>query len=53
MLNAFVPSGTHDDIADILLDRYKGISATINFPMPDNPDDDQAVSKIIAKLQLQ
>jgi len=51
MLNTFVPSGTYDEISDILLDRYKGFSGVLNFPIPENPDHDIAVAQIIAKLQ--
>lgn len=51
MLDAFVPAGIYEDIAGIILERYRGFSGVINFPMPDNPEDDQAVSRIIAKLQ--
>ena len=53
MLDTFVPSGTHDEIADIMIERYSGIQATINFPIPDDPADDIAISRIIKKLQSQ
>ncbi len=51
MLDTFVPCGTYSEIADILLDRYQGFSGIINFPMPENPADDAAVTAIIAQLQ--
>lgn len=51
MLDAFVPSGTYADIADILLERYRGFSGIINFPMPDDIDDDAATAAVIQRLQ--
>ena len=37
MLDTFVPCGTYDKIADVIAARYQGITATINFPVPENP----------------
>lgn len=51
MLDTFVPSGTYDEIADILTERYAGIDATLTFPMPDNPDEDKFVQAVIGKLK--
>jgi probable F420-dependent oxidoreductase len=51
MLDTFVPCGRYDEIADIILERYRGISGIINFPMPENPAHDMAVADIIATLQ--
>ncbi len=51
MLDQFVPSGTYDEIAEIMLERYGDLSNTVNFPLPENPEDDQQVAKVIARLQ--
>lgn len=51
MLDAFVPSGTYSDIADVIIDRYQGLSTMINFPLPDDPSDDALAAKAIAQLQ--
>jgi probable F420-dependent oxidoreductase len=51
MLDAFVPSGTYDNIASIMLERYHGISGIINFPMPENPAEDAAVANVIQQLK--
>ena len=52
MLDTFVPSATYDEIADVLLERFDGLSTMINFPVPDDPDDDLAVAKIIERLRF-
>lgn len=51
MLDQFVPSGTYTQIAEILLERYSGLSNTINFPLPENSEDDCLVANVIAQLQ--
>jgi probable F420-dependent oxidoreductase len=53
MLDTFVPCGTYDNIADILIERYKGIDATINFPMPEDSRNEKTVAKIITQLKAQ
>ena len=51
MLNQFVPSGTYDEIAEIMLERYSDLSNTVNFPLPENSEDDIKVAQVIARLQ--
>ena len=52
MLDRFVPSGTYDEIAAILIQRYAGLTGRITFPMPDDPADDPLVAGVIRQLQL-
>lgn len=52
MLDTFVPSGAYEEIADVLVDRFEGLSTMINFPVPDKPSDDQAAARAIAKLKI-
>lgn len=51
MLDQFVPSATYGDIADLMRERYEGLSTMINFPLPDSPDDDAEAARAIAALQ--
>ena len=51
MLDTFVPSGKYDEIAGILTQRYAGLSSIINFPLPDDPQDDVRASEAIAGLK--
>lgn len=51
MLETFVPCAVYDDIADLMIERYGGLSTMINFPLPDDPADDVLAAKAIAALQ--
>jgi probable F420-dependent oxidoreductase len=51
MLDQFVPSATYGDIANLMRERYEGLSTMINFPLPDSPADDAVAAKAIAALQ--
>ena len=51
ILRTFVPSGTYDEIADILRAQYDGIAERILFPVPRNPKNDAAARRAIARLQ--
>ena len=51
MLNTFVPVGTYAEIADIIKQRYQGLATRITFPLPENPEHDNAAAKAIAQLQ--
>lgn len=51
ILDIFVPQGTYDEIADILLEQYDDIADRILFPVPPDPKNDAAVRKVIEKLQ--
>ncbi len=51
MLGEFVPRGTYDDIADVLIERYRGLTKRISFPIPEDPADDKYAMKAIQKLR--
>jgi probable F420-dependent oxidoreductase len=51
ILHAFVPAGTYDEIADILLEEYDDVAERILFPVPKDPKNDAAARKAVAKLQ--
>jgi len=51
MLDAFSPSGRFEEIADVLRERYGGLSDWITFPMPEDPGGDSAVSAVLRALR--
>lgn len=51
VLGIFVPRGTYDEIADILLEQYDDVAERVLFPVPTDPKNDDAARKAIAKLQ--
>jgi probable F420-dependent oxidoreductase len=51
LLDTMIPSGTFDEIAEVLLERYRGLATHITFPMPDDPADDARVSEVITALR--
>jgi probable F420-dependent oxidoreductase len=51
MLEQFVPRGTYAEIAQVLRDRYAGLSRRITFPMPESPADDERVADVVRQLQ--
>jgi len=51
MLDAFVPSGTYDEIVGVLETAYGGVCREIGFPLPDDPDEDGAVTAVVARLR--
>jgi probable F420-dependent oxidoreductase len=51
LLDIFVPQGTYDEIADILLEQYDDVCDRVLFPVPANPKNDEAARQAIAKLQ--
>ncbi|HKJ23604.1 MAG TPA: TIGR03617 family F420-dependent LLM class oxidoreductase [Myxococcota bacterium] len=51
MLDAFVPSGTLEEIADVLAEAYAGLCREIVFPLPEDPADDDAVATVVARLR--
>lgn len=51
IMQAFVPSGTYDEIADILLEEYDDVAERILFPVPTDPKNDAAARKAIERLQ--
>jgi len=51
MLERFVPRGTYAEIAQVLRERYAGLSHRITFPLPDDPADDELVAGVVRQLQ--
>ena len=51
LLKIFVPAGTYDEIADILLEQYDDVAERILFPVPQDPRHDATVRRVIEKLQ--
>jgi len=51
LLEIFVPRGTYDEIADILLEQYDDIAERILFPVPSDPKNDAAARRVIEQLQ--
>jgi probable F420-dependent oxidoreductase len=50
ILDALSPSGTYDEVADVLLARFGGLASRITFPLPDDPADDERVAEVIEAL---
>ncbi len=51
LLDTMIPSGTYDEIADVLLERYRDVATHITFPMPDDGGDEAAVREVIEALR--
>jgi probable F420-dependent oxidoreductase len=51
MLSTFAPTGSYDEIADVLRDWYADISSWITFPMPDDTAHDPLAARVIERLQ--
>ena len=51
LLENIIPSGTYDEIADILLERNKGLATQITFPMPQDPAEDGRTAEVIKALR--
>ena len=51
VLEIFVPRGTYDEIADVLLEAYDGIAERVLFPVPKDPAHDLLARKAISRLQ--
>lgn len=51
LLEEIIPSGTYDEIADILIARNRGLATQITFPMPDDPAEDGRTAEVIAALR--
>ncbi len=51
MLDAFVPSGHHDEIADVLRAEFGELASGIYISLPDDPAEDPAVAAAVARLQ--
>jgi len=51
MLDALVPCGTWDEIPDVLTAWYEGLCGDLCFPLPDDPAEDAAVARVVARLR--
>ena len=51
MLDAFVPTASYAEIADVLREWYGDLISSITFPMPFDPVEDGDVARVIASLQ--
>ncbi|MDP6979127.1 MAG: TIGR03617 family F420-dependent LLM class oxidoreductase [Myxococcota bacterium] len=51
MLDVFVPSGHHEEIADVLLEEFGDVARGIYLSLPDDPAEDSAVAAAVARLQ--
>ena len=51
LLETIIPSGTYDEIADVLIARNVGLATQMTFPMPNDPADDDRAAEVIAALR--
>jgi len=51
MLDAFVPSGTYEELPELLLRAYDGPADARVFPMPDDPSEDEAAARAVTRLR--
>ena len=51
VVDAFVPTGTYDEIADVVIDQYGDIADRMLFPVPEDPAHDNAARAAIEKLR--
>lgn len=51
MLDALVPTGAYEEIAERLLADYADVATRLTFPLPDDPADDAAVRPVIEALR--
>ena len=51
VLDALVPQGTYGEIADVLLDRYRGLADGLGLAPPEDPAHDDEVAAVIRRLQ--
>ena len=51
MLSTFAPTGSYDEIADVLREWYEGITRWITFPMPNDPAHDPLAARVIERLR--
>jgi len=47
VLEEMLPSGTHDEIADVLRARYGGLATMLTFPLPEDAAHDAAVATVV------
>jgi alkanesulfonate monooxygenase SsuD/methylene tetrahydromethanopterin reductase-like flavin-dependent oxidoreductase (luciferase family) len=51
LLDKVIVSGRYDEIATKLKQHYSDVSDWITFPVPENPDEDDATASVIKELQ--
>ncbi len=51
MIDAFAPTGTYAEIADVLVDWYRGLTDWITFPVPEDTGRDADVAKVLDRLR--
>jgi probable F420-dependent oxidoreductase len=51
ILATFAPTGSYDEIADVLGEWYAGLTRWITFPMPADPTHDPDAAEVIARLR--
>ncbi|MDJ0788159.1 MAG: TIGR03617 family F420-dependent LLM class oxidoreductase [Myxococcota bacterium] len=51
MLDTLAPSGSYDEIVDVLRSAYAGLTDWITFPMPEDPAHDAAAAEVVAALR--
>ena len=51
MLDAFLPSGTHDEIVERLQESYAGLCSDLAVPLPDDPGEDAAMARVLSRLR--
>jgi probable F420-dependent oxidoreductase len=50
LLAEMLPSGTYDEIADVLRERYGEVARSLTFPLPKDPTHDAAVTEVVERL---
>ncbi len=51
VLDALVPAGPYDEIADVLIDWYGDLATGLSFRMPEDPGDDDRAAAVIQRLR--
>ena len=51
IVEAFVPAAPYEEIADLLLEQYADVADRLLFPVPADPDNDEAARRVIEKLR--
>ena len=51
LLDTFVPSGTYEELPEILHNSWSGLADSLVFPLPDDSADDADVARAVAAIQ--
>ena len=51
LIDALMPEGAYDRIADVILEWYGDIVDGVTFPLPQDPARDEQVGRVIEQLQ--